>query len=164
MDKTNGANEAPDELARRLAQTKALAIARLHPQAIVIAGDQVGTCNGQRLHKPGSHEKAIEQLQSCSGETASFYSGLAVWDPSAEVTYTDVIATHVSFRRLSTDQVHAYVTREQPLDCAGSFMIEKLGIALFERVEADDPSALVGLPLIRLVDFLGRCGVDVLQT
>lgn len=163
-DETRLANEDPRALVMRLAEAKARAVADAHPRALIIGSDQVACIDGQVLGKPGSRERASEQLRRASGREVLFHTGLCLLrasDGAAQVVCEDF---GVRFRRLAAAQIDAYLDREQPFGCAGSFKSEGLGIALFERLDGADPNALIGLPLIRLVDMLGRFGVDVLTT
>ncbi len=162
IDETPRPGEAAYELVLRLSRDKARTVAARHPGALVIASDQVGSSDGRILGKPGTIERACEQLLSITAREVEFLTGLCVLDSASRRELTSVESCTVRLRRLDTAAVHDYVQRERPLDCAGSFRIEGLGIALFESVRLDDPTALEGLPLIRLVDFLGRMGVPVL--
>jgi len=165
VDESRQPGEAPAALAARLARAKAEAVARRHPGAIVIGSDQVASLDDQILGKPGSAERACADLATCSGRRVQFHTALCVVD--ARVTpaqvHADIDLTEVHFRELSAGEIARYVRREQPLDCAGSFKSEGLGIALFERITSDDPSALIGLPMIPLCRLLGRAGIDVLS-
>ncbi|WP_246598940.1 Maf family protein [Methylogaea oryzae] len=154
--------EAPETLARRLAESKARALAADFPDHLVIGSDQVATVDERVLGKPGGREAAIEQLQLAAGKAVSFHTGLYVWNSREQRGLGDLDTTTVHFRPLTRRQIEAYVEREAPYDCAGGFKSESLGIVLFERIEGDDPNALVGLPLIRLVTLLQRFGVAVL--
>jgi MAF protein len=141
-------------LVLRLAEAKAVAVAERHPEAIVIGSDQVACIDDQVLGKPGDRARAIAQLERAAGRTVVFQTGLCVLNAITGRTQTLVEPFRVHFRPLSRRHIEAYVDREQPYDCAGSFKSEGLGIALFDRLEGDDPSALVGLPLIRLITLL----------
>ncbi len=163
VDEQAPVQEPPAQLALRLAHAKAAAVARQNPDAIVIGSDQVGDCNGQRLAKPGSIEAAVAQLQKLSGQAATFYTAVAVHCIRQDVELGGVVNTDLQFRAFSPSEAATYVHLDQPLDCAGSFKVESLGITLFERVSADDPTALVGLPIITLLDMLATCGVKPLQ-
>ena len=160
IDETPHPHEAPATLAARLAREKCRIVAAKHPTTIVIAGDQVGDLEGVILTKPGSTPAAIEQLRSCQGKQVTFHSACAVFDPQTGMDCR-VIATQLKFRTLSDLALTRYVTIDQPLDCAGGFKIESAGIALFETVNADDPSALVGLPLICLVSQLAAINYSI---
>jgi septum formation protein len=152
--------EAPLASALRLAEEKAAAVARDHPAAIVIGSDQIAELDGKPLGKPHGHGAALDQLQHMQGRAVIFHTALAVHN--AGRTHVDCVPTTVTFRRLSTAQLDAYLRADQPYDCAGAAKIEALGIALIERVESTDPTALIGLPLIRLTSMLRDCGVDPL--
>lgn len=154
-------HEKPDDLALRLAHSKAQAVALQHPTSVVIGSDQVGYCNHRRLHKPGSTDNAIAQLQKCSGRMATFYTAVAVHDNNQRLS--TIVSTELHFRDLSRMEIEHYVRAEPALDCAGGFKAEGLGICLFEEVTSKDPSALVGLPMIATIQFLRQCGIDVLN-
>lgn len=155
--------ETPALLAQRLAQAKARAVAARHPGALVIGSDQVAELDGQILGKPGDAARATAQLQASSGRDVRFHTALCLLDarrdPPALHQALDV--TDVRFRVLGADEIERYIEREQPLDCAGSFKSEGLGISLFEHIRNDDPSALVGLPLIALCRLLRAAGVTL---
>lgn len=159
IDETPRPGEAADSLALRLAQTKAQSVARDNPTAIIVGCDQTASCEKRLLGKPGTSAKAEEQLTWCSGKSVYFYSALCAYNAVNKTILADIVTTEVKFRPLSQAQISNYVRREQPLDCAGSFKCEGLGIVLFEHIRSDDPSALIGLPLIRLTDFLANFGV-----
>lgn len=162
IDETAHAGETAHELVLRLGREKARSVAARHPGAVVIASDQVG-CNGsQILGKPGTLEHAREQLLSMSSCEIRFLTALCVHDARTSREFSSVESCTVRMRRLDERMVDGYLRREQPLDCAGSFKVEGLGIALFESIRLDDPTALEGLPLIRLVEFLDRVGLSVL--
>lgn len=163
VDETPASGETPEALVLRLSEAKARAVARLAPDALVIASDQVGATDGRLLGKPGTSERAEQQLQGISGRAVRFLTGLCVLDARSGRALSGVETCTVHLRELSDAAIRDYVRREQPLDCAGSFKVEGLGIALFRSLELDDPSVLEGLPLIRLVDFLGEFGVPVLR-
>jgi MAF protein len=151
--------EAPEALVRRLSEAKARSVAHRLPTSLVIGSDQVASLDGDILGKPGGREQAITQLLRASGRRVTFWTGLSLVDASSGRALTVCEPFHVHFRTLSPDQIARYVDREQPFDCAGSFKSEGYGITLFERLEGDDPTALVGLPLIRLVQLLGEAGL-----
>lgn len=153
--------EAPSERARRLSLAKARAVARRHPQAIVIGSDQVAALDADVLDKPGGEERCRAQLRRLSGHTACFWTGCAVVVLESGLELVHVDLTSVAFRRLSDDEIARYVKQERPFDCAGGFKSEGLGIALFEKIETQDPTALVGLPLIWLADALRRAGLPL---
>ncbi|MGA0587287.1 Maf family protein [Dyella sp. KRB-257] len=158
VDEAARPDEAPAARALRLAIAKAAAVARTHPQALVIGSDQVAELGGAVLDKPGTPERARRQLRASSGRTVRFHTALCLLDARSGVRHTHVDLTRAVFRALGDGEIARYVEREQPLDCAGSFKCEALGISLFERIETDDPSALVGLPLIALARLLRAAG------
>ena len=150
--------ESPHETACRLALAKAKAIAAVQPAAIVIGSDQVADVDGEALSKPGTHEAALAQLARMQGREVVFHTAVAVIGPDGRQQVDDV-PTAVRFRRLPVEQLDAYLQAEKPYDCAGAAKIEALGITLLESVRSDDPTALIGLPLIRLTSMLAACGV-----
>jgi septum formation protein len=150
--------EVPRARAVRLSLAKARAVAEKHPKAIVIGSDQVAALGEHVLDKPGDEEMCRMQLSALSGRTAHFFTGCAVVGIDAGLTLEHLDTTTVGFRTLSETEIHRYVAREQPLDCAGGFKVEALGITLFERVESTDPTALIGLPLIWLSSALRKAG------
>ena len=150
--------EKPEPRASRLALAKAHAVAERFPDAVVIGSDQVAACGELVLDKPGSAERARAQLASLSERTAVFYTACAVVVPALSTVEVFTDRTRIDFRKLNADEIARYVEREQPLDCAGSFKSEALGITLFETIETRDPSALVGLPLLWLAAALRRAG------
>lgn len=162
VDESPLPGESPEALVARLAEAKAAAVAARFPDALVIGSDQVSVRDGEILGKPGTRERAVEQLAAAAGKEVRFVTGLCLLDTRSGVRRTDVVPFTVRFRRLTRAQIERYVDREEPLNCAGSFKSEGLGIALFESMHGDDPSALIGLPLIRLVGMLEAAGVDVL--
>ncbi len=162
VDETPLANELPRDLANRLALAKARAVARLHPSAVVIGSDQVADLNGEPLGKPGTHARAVAQLQRMRGQTVVFQTALAVVCLDSGFEQLDLAAVNVRFRDLSDAEIEAYLQAEKPYDCAGSAKSEGLGIALLESIESDDPTALVGLPLIRTCRMIRAAGIQVL--
>ncbi len=162
IDESPLAGEAPRDLALRLALAKAHKVADMHPQAVVIGGDQVADLHGQCLGKPGTHAKATEQLRAMRGNTVVFQTALAVVCKSTGFERVDLAAVQVQFRDLSDAEIEAYLRAEEPYDCAGSAKSEGLGIALLERIDSDDPTALVGLPLIRVARMLRESGIRLL--
>jgi septum formation protein len=164
VDESRHGGEAPRALAARLARAKAEAVARQCPGAVVIGSDQVASLDDRVLGKPGTVENAHAQLAASSGRKVEFFTALCVIDtraaPPRVLEAIDV--TRVAFRALTAAEIERYVARENPLDCAGSFKSEGLGIALFERIENDDPSALIGLPLVALARLLREAGVEIL--
>ena len=154
---------APELLVRHQALHKAKSLAERYPDALIIGADQVFVDARHRiLGKPGSSEQAIAQLLDMQGKTHTFYTGVAVFDSASGSHFATCETFTVTMRALSEAQIRSYVERDNPLDCAGSFKIEGLGIALMEQMEGRDYTALIGLPLIRLVDILKQFGVDVL--
>lgn len=162
VDETPLAGESPRELVARLAASKAEAGARAVSDALVIGSDQVAELDGRILGKPGTVERAQAQLAALSGREVVFHTGLCLFDTRDGSRQQTVVDTPVRFRALTDAQIRDYVARERPLDCAGAFKSEGLGIALFERLGGVDPNALVGLPLIELCTMLQRAGLPVL--
>ena len=162
VDETPAEHEAPRALALRLALAKARALAALHPEAVVIGSDQVADLNGVPLGKPGTHERAVLQLQRMRGQTVVFQTAVAVVCAATQFEEVDLAAVKVQFRDLSDAEIESYLRTEQPYDCAGSAKSEGLGIALLASIENDDPTALVGLPLIRTCRMLRAAGIALL--
>jgi MAF protein len=160
-DETALPNESPDGLVRRLAEAKARSVAASRPESLVIGSDQVAVLDDAVIGKPGSPDAAREQLRQASGRSVLFLTGLCLLDSGSDRSWVIVEPFTVHFRKLGSEQIDRYLEAEQPYDCAGSFKSEGLGIALFERLEGDDPNSLVGLPLIRLVALLAEAGVSV---
>lgn len=154
--------EAPEATALRLSRRKAEAIAARHPGALVIGSDQVCTLDGAQIGKPGSHDKALAQLQMMRGKLITFHSALCLLDSRTGQAQTADVQTRATFRDLSDAELDAYLRLETPYDCAGSAKAEGLGIALLARVESDDPTALIGLPLIALTGMLRAAGYPIL--
>ncbi len=159
VDETPLPNEAPAALAQRLALAKARAVAARHPEAVVIGSDQVADLHGLALGKPGSHERAVAQLRQMRGQTVQFQTALAVVCQATGMERGDLAVVNVVFRELSDAEIERYLRIEQPYDCAGSAKSEGLGIALLDRIDNDDPTALVGLPLIRTARLLREAGM-----
>lgn len=159
IDETPVANEKPEDYVKRLSLEKAQAVAKNHTDALVIASDQCSVLNGVIRGKPGNHENAVKQLTESSGKRVSFLTGLCLYDTTENSYQLDLVPFHVDFRTLNADEIESYLIAEQPYSCAGSFKSEGLGITLFERLQGDDPSALVGLPLIRLSGMLRNQGI-----
>ena len=161
VDETPLLGELPVQAARRLSLAKARAVAALHPNTWVIGSDQTASLDGVNIiGKPGNHAAAVAQLRAASGQAMLVHTGLALVHQRLATELIDVVNISIRFRELSDAQVDAYLRREQPYDCAGSVKSEALGIALLAAVDSGDPSALVGLPLIRLCDFLLAAGFD----
>ena len=163
VDETPRPGEAPAALAQRLALAKAHAVSRLHPEAVVIGSDQVADLDGQPIGKPGTHERAVAQLRSMSGRSVVFQTAVAVVCARSAYAGAALVPVTVRFRTLSDEAIEIYLRTEQPYDCAGSAKSETLGIALLEAIESDDPTALVGLPLIRTCALLRAAGIDPLS-
>lgn len=162
VDETPRPHESPALLALRLSQAKAREVGARHPEAVVIGSDQVADLEGRPLGKPGTHARAAAQLREMSGRAVVFQTGVAVVCQATGFEEASLVAVTVRFRDLSRDEIEAYLTAEQPYDCAGSARVEGLGIALLRAVEGDDPTALIGLPLIRTAELLRAAGVPVL--
>ena len=162
VDETPMPGEAPQNLALRLALAKAQAVAAMHPEAVVIGSDQVADLDGMPLGKPGEHARAVAQLRQMRGKTVIFQTALAVVCLASGFEQVDLAPVRVVFRDLSDEEIEAYLQAEQPYDCAGSAKSEGLGITLLESIDNDDPTALIGLPLIRTVRLLRQAGVKLL--
>ncbi|MBI5614761.1 MAG: septum formation inhibitor Maf [Gammaproteobacteria bacterium] len=162
VDESRLAGETPAALVERLAALKARALAGRFPDALIIGSDQVAAVDGHVVGKPGDHATAARQLALASGRTLRFHTGVAVLDSRTGRCAGRLVTCDVAFRTLSPEQIEAYLAAEQPYDCAGSFKSELLGTALCTRITSDDPSALVGLPLIAVVDLFADHGLDVL--
>lgn len=162
-DETPLKGETPENLVQRLAIDKAKSC-KTDTHSLIIGSDQVCVINEEIIGKPHTTEKAIEQLMAASGQCITFYTGIALYNTHTASTDVELDTFNVHFRTLSYKQIEDYVKREQPLNCAGSFKSEGLGIALFRELEGKDPNSLIGLPLITLIDMLQRQGIDVLAT
>lgn len=166
IDESAHPGEHPAALARRLAREKAQAIANQLPadkqNALIIGSDQVAVVGDQAYGKPGSHAKAVEQLQTLSGQTVVFETALCLFDAASGRTHEELVSTEVEFRDLSLAEIEAYLAKEPAYDCAGSAKSEGLGIALLDRLSGDDPTALIGLPLIALCRLLRQAGFNPL--
>ncbi|UTW45827.1 septum formation inhibitor Maf [bacterium SCSIO 12696] len=161
IDESPLADEAPKTLAARLSQQKAQAVAETYSNSVIIGSDQVAECSGEFLSKPQQFEAACEQLRRQSSQRVTFYTGLCVLDTRNNHSQVDVVITQVQFRQLSDNDIVCYLNKEKPFNCAGSFKVEQLGIALFESVGSQDPTALEGLPLIRLCQMLRQAGFQL---
>jgi septum formation protein len=161
IEESARAGESAAEVARRLAAAKAAALATDHPGAVIIGSDQTLDCGGTLLGKPGGFDAARRQLLLLSGASARFYTAVAVLDTRSGRLEEDMAITEVKFRTLTAPEIERYLLRETPYDCAGSFKAEGLGISLFEAVHSDDPTALIGLPLIRVRRLLADLGMAV---
>lgn len=162
VDETPFVGEIPEQLALRLAMAKAVAVSRLHPDAVVIGSDQVADLDGEPLGKPGTHERAVAQLTRMSGRVVVFQTAVAVVCHATAFSRVELAQVSVQFRHLAPAEIETYLLRERPYDCAGSAKSEGLGIALLDRIDNDDPTALVGLPLIRTCRLLREAGIAVL--
>jgi septum formation protein len=160
VDETPRPQERPVDLALRLSLEKARAVALRHPQAVVIGSDQVADLAGQALGKPGTHERATQQLRQMSGQRVIFQTAVSVVCVARGFEQTELAPVVVQFRSLSAEVIESYLRAEEPYDCAGSAKCETMGIALLESIESDDPTALVGLPLIRTSRMMREAGVD----
>jgi 7-methyl-GTP pyrophosphatase len=154
--------EAPDSMASRLAEAKALSVARRHRNSLVIGSDQVAIRDGQVLGKPGNYDNAVRQLRALSASEVLFHTALCVHNSANATTRIRVVPCRVTFRKLDDGVIERYLAREQAYDCAGSAKAEGLGIALIAKMESEDPTALIGLPLIALVDLLHEQGLNVI--
>jgi len=161
VDETARPGELPHETALRLALAKARAVAAANPQALIIGSDQVADLDGQPMGKPRNHDSAVMQLRAMSGRSVIFHTALCVLDAASGRHQIDNVPTAVRFRELSDAQIATYLRIEQPYDCAGSAKIESLGVALVHKIESDDPTALIGLPLMMLVSMLKREHIEV---
>jgi septum formation protein len=161
-DETALFGESPPQTALRLAEAKARAVASRHPKALIIGSDQVAHRGAETFGKPGNHANAAIQLRRLSGQTVDFVTGLCLYNATTDLARSLNVTTRVSFRTLSDRTIEDYLRRERPYNCAGSAKSEGLGIALIARMECDDPTALIGLPLIALCDLLALEGVSVL--
>lgn len=164
IDETPAANESPDATALRLAQEKATVIGLKNPNSLVIGSDQVATLDGEQIGKPGTHENALKQLQKMRGRIVVFHTALCLFDSRVNIVSPQIqlenVQTFVTFRDLQDAELDAYLRIEQPYDCAGSAKNEGLGIAIIEKIESSDPTALTGLPLIALTTMLRRAGLS----
>lgn len=161
IDESPRPNESGTALASRLAQQKAQTLASRYPEHLIIGSDQVAVLDEQLIGKPGTFERAREQLRAASGRSVSFLTGLCLYNARSGRSQVDCIPFTVHFRELDDARIERYLRAEQPYDCAGSFKCEALGISLFRRTEGDDITSLVGLPLIRLVDMLEAEGIQI---
>jgi len=162
VDETPLPGESAELTSWRLSRTKAEIVAKRFPGALVIGSDQVALLDGQQIGKPLNHDNAVSQLNAMSGKTVTFYTALSLLNDATNDMQTDVAITQVSFRNLKNDEIERYLLKEQPYHCAGSAKSEGLGIALISRIEGDDPNALIGLPLIKLVTMLQKQNVRIL--
>jgi len=161
VDETPLANERPDATAVRLASTKARSVAAFFPDALIIGADQAAALGDIQLGKPLNRINAVNQLRAIRGREVTFYTALSLFNSRTSRIQTRLVESLVKFRKLTDQQIENYLDREQPYHCAGSAKAEGLGIALIERIVSDDPSALIGLPLIALVEMLANEGLDI---
>jgi septum formation protein len=161
VDEERLPGESAVDLVHRLARAKAETVARRHPNSLIIGSDQLAVCGTDVLGKPGSGERAIAQLKSLSGQRVTFHTAVHVIHSDSAVNDSHVDLTTVHFRQLNEDEIKRYVARDKPYDCAGGFKVEALGVALFTRVESQDPTALIGLPLIWLSGALRKHGFNL---
>jgi septum formation protein len=161
-DETPRPGESPQSLVERLAVAKARIVADSHPGTLVIGSDQVAVHDSEIVGKPHTHDNAMRQLRAASGNRISLYTGLALINADSGRVQSEVVPYHVVFRKLTDAQIDSYLRKEEPYNCAGSIRSEGLGIALLERFEGEDPNALIGLPLIRLVRMLENEGLVVI--
>jgi septum formation protein len=163
IEETPHPGEAPVATALRLSEAKARSGAASFPDALIIGSDQVADCDGRAVGKPRDHADAVAQLTTLSGKTVVFHTGVALFDAANGHCQTAMVDVRSTFRDLKPAEIEAYLRRDQPYDCAASVRSDALGIVLFVRIESDDPTALVGLPLIRLTDMLRAAGVPILE-
>ncbi len=162
IDETPQSDESIESMVKRLSEAKARAIAENHPHSLVIGSDQSASLHSKILHKPGNFDVAFQQLKAASGETITFYTGLCLLNTETGNAETVCEAYTVKFRDLTDEEIEAYLRKEEPYNCAGSFKSEALGISLFEHMRGDDPNSLIGLPLIALCRLLKAQGQPVL--
>jgi MAF protein len=163
VDETPLVGESPAATALRLAQAKARAVAPRHPASLIIGSDQVAEADGRAIGKPRDHAEAVDQLTQLSGRSITFHTAVALLDATTGRCRSRLVGATTRFRSLTPRAIENYLRRDQPYDCAGSIKSEGLGIALVEAIDSDDPSALIGLPLISVVDLLREEGVEVLE-
>ena len=161
VDETPLAHESARQTSQRLAQLKAQAVAADYPDALIIGSDQVALLDGQQIGKPMTHDKAVLQLQAMRGKSTIFYTALSLFNSKTGTMQTEVAENFVTLRNLSDSEINAYLCKEQPYHCAGSMKSEGLGIALMTAMSGDDPNALIGLPLILLIQMLRRENVPL---
>jgi septum formation protein len=164
VDESAPSSESPSATALRLASAKAHAVAAVHPRALIIGSDQVADLGGIAMGKPGNHQNAVLQLRAMRGQSVIFHTALCLLDAATGRQQIENVRSTVYFRDLSDAQIEHYLRLEQPYDCAGSAKIESLGVALVHKIDSDDPTALIGLPLMTLVSMLKREQVDVIAS
>lgn len=162
VDETPLMGETARQTSQRLSQLKAQAVAQQFPDALIIGSDQVALLEGEQLGKPMTHDNAVRQLRSMRGKTVDFFTAVSLLNSRTQEMQTALAETKVSFRDLGDDEIERYLHKEQPYHCAGSAKSEGLGIALIQSIQGDDPNALIGLPLIVLIDMLKKQGVNIL--
>ncbi len=162
IDETRLPAESPADMVKRLSLGKAKAVAATHTDALIIGSDQCAVLREEVMGKPGTHANAVSQLRKASGQTVTFLTGLCLYDSRDNSYQLDIVPFEVDFRTLTETEIENYLLKDQPYNCAGSFRSESLGVTLFKRMRGDDPSALIGLPLIRLSQMLRQAGVDLL--
>lgn len=162
VDETPLIDESAAQTSLRLSKLKAEAIGQQYPDALIIGSDQVALLDGKQVGKPLTHDNAVRQLRAMRGKTIHFYTALTLLNSRTGSSQTELVTTKVSFRHSTDDEIERYLLKEQPYHCAGSAKCEGLGIALISKIEGDDPNALIGLPLIILVDMLNKQGFNVL--
>lgn len=161
IDETPAPEEPAEQLVRRLAREKAMALADTHPNHLIIGSDQVAVLGNRILGKPGNHAEAFRQLSAASGASVRFLTGIALLDAATGTLQLDCVPFTVHFKQLSDAQIDRYLRTDTPYDCAGSFKAEGLGVSLFRSTEGPDATSLIGLPLIRLVDMLNAAGFEI---
>jgi len=162
VDESPLAGENAQQTSLRLAELKARAVAPRFPHALIIGSDQVALLHGEQMGKPMNHDNAVRQLRAMRGNTVVFHTALSLLDAASDQIQSEVVQTWVKFRRLDDAQIERYLHKEQPYHCAGSAKAEGLGIALIEKIDSSDPNALIGLPLITLVDMLKKQGIKII--
>ena len=162
VDETPLMGETARQTSQRLSQLKAQAVAQQFPDALIIGSDQVALLEGEQLGKPITHDNAVRQLRSMRGKTVDFFTAVSLFNSLTQEMQTALAETKVCFRDLSDDEIERYLHKEQPYHCAGSAKSEGLGIALIQSIQGDDPNALIGLPLIVLIDMLKKQGVNII--
>lgn len=163
IDETPYNNEPIDSMALRLATQKAEAVSRFYPNALIIGCDQTASCEGHHIGKPNNRDNAMTQLRFLQGKQVYFYSAIVLIDTHSQEIQSDTVITRVQYRSLTAVQIKNYLERDTPFDCTGSFKSEALGIALLDSISSNDPSALIGLPLISATRLLAHAGIDVLS-
>lgn len=162
VDETPSPGESARQTSQRLSQLKAQAVAQQFPDALIIGSDQVALLEGEQLGKPLTHDNAVRQLRAMRGKTVDFFTAVSLFNSSTNEMQTALAETKVCFRDLTDDEIERYLHKEQPYHCAGSAKSEGLGIALIQSIKGDDPNALIGLPLIILIDMLKKQGVNII--